>query len=182
MLKRDWIDYFIFIVIAAVVAAFVFFNYASAKKQEVREIEIDGYQLKIPPGFRMLTKSEKKNYGFAERIAVLEKGDMGHLIMIDIEKGLPTIVRPDDVEEYFKLTEEELRKNVDEIRFEQAKLDRERFRFFFVYTGKVKESSFRAAYLSKVDRGKKINITISVPEEQKDLLDDYLKTVSESIN
>lgn len=181
-LKRDWIDYFIFFVIFAVVITFVFFNYTSSKKEEVRKINVEGYELKLPQGFRLLSKSEKKNYGFADRIVVLEKGDMGHLIMIDVEKGLPTKVRPDDLEEYFKITEEQLRKNVNEIRFEQARIDKDKFKFLFIYTGKVKESTFRAAYLSKVDQGKKINITISVPLSQKKLLDEYLRTISANFN
>lgn len=181
MLKRDWVDYFIILVVLLIIGGFFYMNYTSQKKGEVRELNYEGYKLNIPSGFKLLSKSEKKNYGFAERIVVLSKGDMGHLIMVDVEKGLPLVLKSSDLDDYFKVTEEELRKNVQDIKFEKRTLNKEKKEMLFVYDGKVKEVQFVAAYFSKLDKGKKLNITISVPADQRNMLDEYLKTLRSSI-
>ncbi|MCX7832436.1 MAG: hypothetical protein N2440_06015 [Actinobacteria bacterium] len=180
-LKRDWIEYLVIAVVVVSIAGFFVLQNRTSSAPTIRTVKLDGFIIKVPPGFHAVTKAQKKEYGIADRIFVLAKGDMGHLIMIDVEKGLPKETRISDLSEYYQLTLDELRKNVDGIKFLRRKKIVEKNGYEIVYSGKIKQSSFYAAYISRIAPGKKLNITISVPEEEKKILDEYIVIIANSI-
>lgn len=157
---------------------FVYRYLSTQKAVEVRELEIEGYHVELPAGFRMLSEKEKKSYGFSQSYTVLTKGDMGHLIIIDVEKNLPKKVYELDLDEYYDITLEELQKNVLDFELIEKKKDRENFQYYFIYRGKGKENSrYLAAYYSRLDPGKKINFTIAVPDGAEGVLRNYLDKI-----
>jgi hypothetical protein len=178
-LKRDWIDYFVFFIILLILFGIFYLKTKANTAPEVREIAVEGFEIKLPPGFHQLSKQEKKAYGFAERIVVLSKGDMGHLILIDVEKGIPEKLKSEDINDYYLITLEELKKNVNSFRLISKK--RTDWGFEIIYTGEIKKSVFKAAYLSFVYPGKKLNLSVSVPQEEEKQLEYYLEILREGI-
>lgn len=181
-LKRDWIEYLVFFVVIAGIVSFFALRGGSSKFPEVNKVDIEGFTVKLPEGFHQVPKEEKKSYGFSERILVFAKGDMAHLIMIDVEKGLPLKIKNKDLDEYYRLTIEELRKNVEDISFVKRKKDFQNFGYEVIYTGKAEQIIYSAAYLSRLVPGKKLNITISVPLEQQSVLNYYLGVIRSGIS
>lgn len=169
----------VFLLVIIVISAMFVYRYVSAQKAvEVRELDVEGYHVELPGGFRMLTEDEKKSFGFSKSYVVLTRGDMGHLIIIDVEKNLPQKLYELDLKEYYELTLEELEKNVLDFKLVDSKKDKENFEYYFIYTGKNKENErFLAAYYSKLDPGTKINFTIAVPEAAEGTLEDYLEKI-----
>lgn len=178
-LRRDWIDYFVFLIIVLVLVGIFYLRVMASTAPQVSEVSVEGFRIKLPSGFHLLSKEEKKSYGFAERIVVLSKGDMGHLILIDVEKGVPEKLRPEDIDDYFDVTLEELEKNVDGFKLVSKK--RTETGFEIIYTGKIKEDYFKGAYLSFIFPGKKLNITVAVPLDNEKQLDTYLSTLKQGI-
>lgn len=181
-LKRDWIEYLVIAVVVVSIAGFFVLQSRTSSAPTIRAVKIDGFSLEVPPGFHAVTKAQKKEYGIADRIYVLAKGDMGHLIMIDVEKGLPRKIRISDLNEYYSLTLDELRKNVDGIKFLRKNKMIDENGYEIVYFGKIKQTGFYAAYISRIVPGKKLNITISVPEEEKKMLEEYILVIANSIS
>jgi len=177
--RRDWIDYFVFLIILLVLVGVFYLRTRVSTAPEVGEIRVEGFKIKLPHGFHLLSKEEKKNYGFAERIVVLSKGDMGHLILIDVEKGIPGKLRSGDINDYFEITLEELKKNVDG--FELVSKKRTETGFEIVYTGKIRENHFKGAYLSFFFPEKKLNITVAVPADEEKQLSLYLHTLKQGV-
>lgn len=180
-LRRDWIEYLVLAVVMIAVAGLVYIRTHPREYKEVEKVKVDDFVVKVPSGFHLISKDEKKAYGISERIVVLAKGDMGHLILIDVEKGIPLKIYRKDLDDYFNITLEELNRNVDGFKLIEKKKDLEQKNYKIVYSGKIKETVFYAAYYSVVVPGKKLNITISVPAEEKNLLFNYVSRISESI-
>ncbi len=179
--RREWVDYFVIFLIIIVVVAIFYNVYRSEQKGEIRTLEIEGIQVNIPPGFKMLSKLEKKNLGYSERISILTKGNMSHLLMLDVEKGLPEIISRKDLDEYLSISVDELKKNVEGFSLSARKVDVDEGVIEIRYKGKIKDSEFSAIFYSRIFPGKKINITISTPSTEEKYLDQYYNEVTRNL-
>lgn len=180
--RRNWIDYLLILAIVLTLVGFFVLRARATTREETRNVRVDGFNIELPQGFRMLNKEEKKALGIADRIVVLSKGNMAHVILIDVEKGIPARITNRDVYEYYKVTLEELEKNVDEGRIVRKSRDYEKKSYEIVYTGKIKQDRFIACYYSVLKPGRKLNINISVPEDEEEVLKAYLVEIKSGIS
>lgn len=58
--RRNWIDYLLILAIVLTLVGFFVLRARATTREETRNVRVDGFNIELPQGFRMLNKEEKK--------------------------------------------------------------------------------------------------------------------------
>lgn len=181
VMKKDVGTIAVIVTILAIIGIYYYAGYREEKKIEVKEILTDHIYFKVPPGFRELTKEERRSHGFSDRVIVLTRGDFERMLIADVETGMPEKLLKSDIEESFSLTKDYLEETVDSYALTGSSKDEKNYSYSISYQGKSKEDMFDAVFYSRIEPRKKFNITISGPQNSMKALNKDLEMVKKTL-